>query len=313
MTKISNAQVRLLLVDDTPANLEIAGTILEKEGYDLYIADSGDSALELASKTAFDLILLDIMMPGLDGFETLRKLRQLKQGKHIPVIFLSAKMDIESVVRGFELGAVDYIRKPFNLLELKARVQTHVELKKTRELLEEKNKSLRQAYKDLAITAATDPLTRLLNRREMMKRMECELAKHERAGRPFSVIIADIDDFKKVNDTYGHLVGDNVLVAVAAILLSGTRRADSVARWGGEEFLLMLPETPVAGAAQLAEKLRQAVERHVFAVGPADVRVTMSFGACEIDGADALDDLLTKADLALYRGKAGGRNRVIIA
>ncbi len=312
MAKIRNSQVKILLVDDTPANLEIAGRVLEKEGYDLYIADSGYSALELVEKTAFDLILLDIMMPGMDGFEAYRKIRQHANGKRVLVVFLSAKTDIDSVVRGFELGAVDYVRKPFNVLELRARVRNYVELKKTRELLEQKNKSLQEAYKNLEITAATDALTHLLNRREMMKRMEYERVKHMRNKRPFSIVIADIDHFKNINDTFGHKAGDDVLIAVAGILRAGIRKADSVARWGGEEFLLMLPETQADGAANLADKLRQTVGETAIPHGKSTVSVTMTFGVRQFTGG-SLDDLLIAADNALYEGKARGRNCVVAA
>lgn len=312
MMEINNEQIRILLIDDTPVNLEIAGKTLEKEGYDLYIADNGYSALELIGKTNFDLILLDIMMPEMDGFETLIKIRQIKNCKNTPVIFLTAKVDIESVIRGFELGAIDYIRKPFNELELKARVRIHVELKKIREELEEKNKSLEEAYGILKVAATTDPLTHLLNRREMSKRMETAMLQYERYKHLFSIIIADIDFFKKVNDTYGHERGDSVLVTVAEILLNSARKTDSISRWGGEEFLLLLPETNAAGAAKLAEKIRKNTEKMVFHHGEAEFNVTMTCGICEFDGNMALDELISNADKALYDGKANGRNRCVI-
>ncbi|MDR7866636.1 MAG: diguanylate cyclase [Sporomusaceae bacterium] len=312
MTRVKNENIRVLLVDDTPANLEIAGSILEKEGYDLYIADSGVTALELIEATAFDLILLDIMMPGLDGFETYKMMRKFEKAKKVPVIFLSAKVDIESIVRGFELGAVDYIRKPFNEAELKARVRTHVELKKMREELELKNKSLQEAYDNLEITAATDVLTQLLNRREMMRRLEYERVKYSRNKRPFSIVLADIDYFKKVNDTYGHEAGDDVLIAIAMVTKGCTRKADSVARWGGEEFMLLLPETDAGGAMRLAEKIRRAIEHHTVFHGEAEIRVTITLGICEFTGIGFLDELISNADRALYRGKAEGRNRTAV-
>lgn len=313
MSGIQNEQIRILLVDDTPVNLEIAGKTLEREGYDLYIADSGKAALELVETTDFDLILLDIMMPEMDGFETYARIRQGANHKDVPIIFITAKVDIESLVQGFELGAVDYIRKPFNELELKARVKTHVELKKVREELEQKNASLQQAYQILEVSATTDSLPQVFNRREMAKRLEYEQTNHERNHRSFAIIIADIDYFKKVNDTYGHECGDKVLVAVAQLLKSNTRKIDCVARWGGEEFLLLLPETDAAGAAKLAEKLRKIIEDTVFYHGNAEFRITITFGVCEYKRNLTLDQLIASADNALYEGKAAGRNRVVVA
>lgn len=174
-----------------------------------------------------------------------------------------------------------------------------------------KNIHLQEAYDSLEVTAATDALTQLLNRREMRRRLEYERVKFTRNKRPFSIVIADIDEFKKVNDTYGHLAGDEVLAAVAKILRGNTRQADSVARWGGEEFLLLLPETPAAGAAVLAEKVRRAIEGNTVAYGKAAIRVTMTFGVCEFKGS-GLDELIAKADRALYEGKAKGRNCTVI-
>jgi len=313
MIKFDNRQIRILLVDDTPANLEIAVKILEQEHYDLYIADSGLTALELIEKITFDLILMDIMMPDMDGFETYKRIREKEKNKDLPIIFLTAKVDIESMVKGFELGAVDYIRKPFNGLELKARVRNHVELKKIREEAEQKNKKLLEAYEALEIIATTDPLTKLLNRREMLKRMEYERVNYERSQSPFSIVIADIDFFKKVNDTYGHDCGDHVLMSVAELLQTNARKQDSISRWGGEEFLLMLPDTDATGATILAEKLRRKIEESLFDCDMGQIKVTLTFGISVFMGNEALDKLISKADGALYEGKQNGRNRVVLS
>lgn len=310
--KIDNRQIKILLIDDTPVNLEIAGKILEKENYDIYIAESGYTALELIEETDFDLILLDIMMPEMDGFETYKKMKEYKKFNDAPVIFLTAKVDIESVVNGFELGAVDYIRKPFNGLELKARVRTHVELKKMREELEEKNKSLSDAYERLEIIATTDPLTKLFNRREITKKLEEEQIRFERNNHPFSIIIADIDFFKKVNDNYGHAYGDFILKSVSHILKNTARKQDSVSRWGGEEFLLLLPETDAAGAASLAEKLRSKIANIAFDDGSFQITITLTFGINVYDRVQNMDSLISAADSALYEGKQKGRNCVVI-
>jgi two-component system, cell cycle response regulator len=313
MVKIDNSEIRVLLVDDTPTNLEIAGKTLEKENYDLYIADNGTSALELIEKIDFDLILLDIMMPEMDGFETYRRMRKNEKNRMVPVIFLTAKVDIETVVTGFALGAVDYIKKPFNELELKARVKNHVELKKIREELEQKNAKLQEMYDTLQLVANTDPLTKLWNRREMTHRMEQEQNRFLRNGseKTFSVVIADIDFFKNINDTYGHGFGDFILKSVADILQGNVRKQDVVARWGGEEFLLLLPETGADGAAIVANKLRKMIEESTFVEGDVSTKVTMTFGASVYKTNQSLDSLLTIADTALYEGKQKGRNRVV--
>jgi diguanylate cyclase (GGDEF)-like protein len=248
----------------------------------------------------------------MDGFETYKKMKDHKKFNDVPVIFLTAKVDIDSVVNGFELGAVDYIRKPFNGLELKARVRTHVELKKMREELEEKNKSLSDAYEKLEIIATTDPLTKLFNRRIITKKLEEEQIRFERNNNPFSIIITDIDFFKKVNDTYGHNCGDFILKSIADILKNTSRRQDSVSRWGGEEFLLLLPETNAKGAAALAEKLRSKIENITFDNGESQVKVTLTFGVNVYDKVQNIDTLISKADSALYEGKEKGRNCVVV-
>lgn len=311
MMKIDNSQVKILLVDDTPVNLEIAGKILERENYDLHIADSGQMAVELTESTDFDLILMDIMMPEMDGFESFTQIRRNKKCSTTPVIFLTAKVDIESVVKGFELGAVDYIRKPFNGLELLARVRTHVELKRTREELERKNRCLQEAYQRLETVATTDSLTGLFNRREVIRRLDYQRVSFERYQRHFSVIMGDIDFFKRINDDYGHNFGDHILSSVAGLLQANVRRNDIVGRWGGEEFLIILPETDAAGAATVAEKLRASIEGEKFNDAEHSARVTMTFGISTYTGPQSLDTLINKADSALYLGKDQGRNRVV--
>ncbi|MGE5677575.1 MAG: diguanylate cyclase [Pseudomonadota bacterium] len=311
MQAIDNSKVRILLVDDTPVNLEIAGKILEQEGYDLYIADSGDTALQLTSENAFDLILLDIMMPDMDGFETCYKIREGEKNKDVPVIFLTAKVDIDSIVNGFELGAVDYIRKPYNGMELKVRVKNHIELKKAREEMEEKNLRLQEAYDQLKVLATTDPLTKLLNRREMLNRIEYEKTSYGRKRQPFSLIICDIDFFKKVNDNYGHECGDLVLKHVAKLLGDNIRDQDSACRWGGEEFLLLLPDTFSSGSAVLAEKLREVIENTDFEYNGNHLKLTMTFGISNYRGTGSLDELISSADKAMYEGKKNGRNCIM--
>lgn len=311
MGKIDNREIKILIVDDTTFNLEIAGKILQKEDYDIYVADSGETALELVDNVQFDLILLDIMMPVMDGFETCKRIKDKPEYANIPIIFLSARVEIDSIIKGFQYGAVDYIRKPFNDMELIARVRTHVELKKTREQLERENKKLEEAYALQQILATTDPLTKLINRREVLRLIEHEKNRYERNKTPFTIIVSDIDFFKRVNDNYGHECGDVVLCTVAEILKSSTRKQDYVSRWGGEEFLILLPDTALEGGVILAEKLRGKIQKKVFRYGDDDFTVTMTFGVSSYSDNKTIDKLINEADEALYKGKENGRNQVV--
>ncbi len=313
MIEIDNRQVRVLIVDDSPEILQAGQDILEQENYDVYVADSGAVAVELICGISFDLIIMDMLMPVMDGFEAITILKQNEHSKDIPVIFLTEKLDIDGMVKGFELGAVDYLRKPFNELELKARVKNHVLIKKMREELDLKDSNLREAYNLLEITVTTDPLTNLLNRREIINRLENEQVRFERNKRPFSIVIADIDYFKKINDTYGKRFGDYIIVTLSEALSNMIRKQDSISRLGDEEFLLILPETDTSGAEAFAEKLRSNVQELVFSKNENETKITMTFGISTYDTVSELDELLDRADRALRTGKQKGRNRVVSA
>ncbi len=312
MQEFDNTQVKILIVDDIAENLEIAGKILARDHYDIYIADSGAMAIELAASHVFDLILLDIMMPGIDGFETCRHLKQLPRLREVPVIFLSARAEIDSVVRGFEIGGVDYVRKPFNPVELLARVRTHVELRKFREVLEAQKLDLEKALAYSRSLARTDELTGLLNRREINNLIGYEMIRAERNKREFSIVFADVDFFKVVNDVHGHVVGDQVLKELAQLLSLNVRAEDFVARWGGEEIIILLPETSPEEAAELANRLRLTIASYPFSSGDKILYVTMSFGICGHGPGMALNSLIDQADKALYESKRKGRNQVVI-
>ncbi len=313
MYQLDNTRIKILIVDDTPENLEIAGSILARDHYDIYIADNGQMALDLARNNVFDLILLDIMMPGLDGLATCEQLKKIPTSRDVPVVFLSARAEIDSVVKGFAMGAVDYVRKPFNPVELLARVRTHVELRQFREQVEIKNMELERALAYARSLARTDELTGLLNRREINALVEYEIVRAERNKREFAIVIADIDFFKVINDVHGHLVGDSVLQEIARLLSQNVRAQDFVSRWGGEEFLLLLPETNAEEAMDLANRLRLAVGSYPFNGNDSIFYTTMSFGVCGHEAGITLTALLDKADKALYQGKNSGRNKVVLS
>ncbi len=315
---------KILIVDDVPANIKILGELL-KGKYEIFVAGNGIKAVQVAKTKHPDLILMDVMMPEMDGFAACNVLKNFEETAEIPIIFITAKTETEDIVKGFEAGGVDYITKPFNSAELDARVKTHLELKKSREELKKyaqqledlnqelslKNTQLNQVMENLHLAAMTDPLTRLANRRYITEKAKEEITRFKRTGRNFAFILGDIDYFKKINDQYGHECGDYVLKFVAEIMRAGIREQDCLARWGGEEFLFLMPETDLEGSQTVAEKLRQKVQEAKIFYGENDLSVTMTFGVAVFDQSDGMDDSIKKADLALYTGKEKGRNCVV--
>jgi diguanylate cyclase (GGDEF)-like protein len=316
---------RILIVDDVPANVKILREMLISN-YELFVATNGRMAVEVAEAKMPDLILMDVMMPEVDGVTACGVLHSRPATAEIPVIFITAKSEVDDMVRGFEAGGVDYVTKPFSPAELNARVKTHLELKRSREQLqsygrqleeanrqlEDRNDRLNEAIEQLHMAAMTDPLTGLRNRRYMTMKIQEEMVRFKRTRRLFSLVIADIDHFKDVNDQYGHECGDEVLRRVADVLRLGVREQDAVARWGGEEFLMLLPETESSGAALVAEKLRRAIEETAGQCLGQTIAVTMTFGATAYDESANMDTTIREADNALYLGKQRGRNRVVV-
>ncbi len=315
---MSKKKPLILIVDDNPKNLQVFTQLIESNGYDTAIALNGEQALDFVESDTPDLILLDIMMPGIDGFEVCRKLKENSRYSNIPVIFLTAKIEKEDIIRGFEVGAVDYISKPFNSYELIARIRTHVELSQSRRNLLELNKKLEKANRELIILnqklkkrSITDTLTGLYNRRYMMKKLKEEKNRCERNNRCFSVIISDIDNFKKFNDKYGHDCGDYVLKAITQTMQDSIRKQDILSRWGGEEFLFLLPETDGYGAEVLGEKVRSKIEKTKYKYEDLELSVTMTFGIAEFSCDIGIDKTIKKADEALMKGKETGKNKVV--
>jgi diguanylate cyclase (GGDEF)-like protein len=290
----------ILIVDDMPANIRVLADTL-KSDYRVRVATSGAKALEVAaSSPPPDLILLDVMMPGMDGYEVCRRLRDDPRTSAIPVIFVTAKDEAEEEAHGLGLGAVDYITKPFHLPIVRARVRTHVTLKRKTDLLDS--------------LASLDGLTHIPNRRRFDDSLRQEWARAAREGMLLAVAMLDVDYFKPYNDHYGHGLGDECLRRVAGALRARLQRpADLVARYGGEEFVLLLPDTDAAGALSLAESCRVAVSalRIPHAYSSAADHVTLSIGVAATQPPnDGPSRLLARADEALYRAKSEGRNRV---
>lgn len=294
------SKFKILVVDDEKSNLDILVHIL-RPAYTLYIATSGIEALKRVESNAPDLILLDIIMPDMNGFDVLCELKKSDMTRSIPVIFITGLNSIEDEERGFALGAVDYITKPFHHSIVKARVKTHLQIVKQIHTIEK--------------LCMIDALTDIPNRRSFDKQIRAEWGRAIRDKSPLSMLMIDIDNFKTYNDTYGHSHGDMVLQAISKIFLSSLRRAgDFAARWGGEEFAVLLPNTALSGALEIAEIIRSRVEAIDISQlsGDPSTCLTISIGvSATIPSFDSsMSAFIGDADKALYVAKTTGKNQV---
>jgi diguanylate cyclase (GGDEF)-like protein len=292
---------KVLVADDDAINRDVLCELLQPE-YTVLLAKNGAQAVQRAMRHVPDLILLDVMMPDMSGFEVLRRLRATPQTEHVSIIFISGLDRPEDEAAGLNMGASDYIAKPFNATVVLARVALHLQLVRQRRLLEH--------------LAHVDGLTELANRRRFDDVYDLEWQRARRSGLPLSLALLDIDSFKQFNDLYGHPAGDRALRAVARVAGSHMRRpADLAARYGGEELVFLMPETDAAQALQIAQAMRQAVADLMIAhAGSAAAScLTVSVGGATLGPAQAENSaaLFEAADVQLYRAKQGGRNRVI--
>lgn len=310
----SNISPLIMIVDDNPQNLHLLGSMLGNSSeFDLSFATSGDEALEIICDQTPDLILLDVNMPGKNGFETCICLRQNEATRDVPVIFLTAQGEAEYVVKGFKCGGNDYVVKPFEPQELLARVRVQLELLNSRRELKRLNSELLKVNEELRSLSNTDGLLKIANRRYFDEMLLKEWHRAMRGNHCLSLLILDVDYFKRYNDHYGHLQGDECLKKVAEIISSNLHRAtDMVARYGGEEFAVILSETTPEGALHLAEIIREAIQRSAIPHQGSDVGpcLTISIGAAGlIPQIDMIPDcLMNSADKALYLAKTEGRN-----
>ena len=304
---------RVLIVDDHPDNVEVLRARLEAMGYRTACAGDGEEALDKVHASPPDLILLDVMMPRLDGNEVARRIKADKDLPFIPIIMQTALDSVENKVEALGAGADDYITKPINFDELQARVRAMLRIKSLQDELKRRERDLATANAKLTRIAVTDGLTGLYNRRHLEQRLR-EMFDHSlRLHEPLAVVMFDLDRFKNINDTFGHQAGDEVLRDLATLLRQAVREIDRIGRYGGEEFMAILPGTVLDAAVTFAERARQEVEEHLFRCDAGTLRCTLSCGvaAWPHPRIRHREDLVKAADDALYVAKALGRNKVV--
>ncbi|MDQ7056605.1 MAG: diguanylate cyclase [Persephonella sp.] len=289
----------ILIVDDTVENLDILAELLED--YDVIDATDGQDALEILKEEKVDLILLDVMMPELDGFELCSRIKENPKTKDIPIIFITALTDEESIVKAYDIGGSDYITKPFKKKELLAKVRREFKLQ--------------ELQKKLKLLASTDPLTKLYNRRYFTEISRHFVLTAKRENQPLSLLMIDIDEFKSINDSYGHDVGDRVIVTMSQILVENQRKSDVICRWGGEEFLVLLPNTSLDGAFTVGEKFRKRTEDTVLDITEnRQLKFTISVGISQVNvkEEESLELCHKESRYSSLRSKKEGRNCVVL-
>jgi len=301
MNRPATKRARVLIIDDQRLNVQVLTDIL-KDHYDVSVAGDGERAIELCERRPPDLVLLDVLMPGLDGYEVCRRLKSNPATNEVPVIFVTSRDSVDDQIRGLDAGAVDFITTPVHAPIVLARARAHIALKQHADRLRE--------------LALTDTLTGVANRRSFDDRLKSEWRRCQRNRRPIALILIDVDHFKQYNDTYGHQAGDKCLAQVAtAMKLSLRRPADLLSRYGGEEFACLLPETGLGQAMRRAEELGRSVENLGIphAQSSAGPVVTVSCGAAAlVPGAELQPrNLVRVADEMLYAAKRAGRNRTM--
>lgn len=298
--------MKILIVDDDFAYRKLLSTILAQLEHEVVEAENGSVAWDILQETQYSFIITDWMMPALSGLELVKTIRAAEFPNYTYIIMLTARSTRDDIIEGLEAGVDDYLTKPFDLDELRARIAIG-----TRILHLESR--LRATLKQLEILATYDGLTNLFNRRALYEAIRTEWNRANREGKPISLIMLDIDHFKEINDEFGHLVGDDAIRHVAQILTQHKRSYDMVGRWGGEEFLLILPGTDLSEAACVAERLRKALSTSPLCINETqNVIIYASFGVAGLNAQESsgFDRYIQQADRALYRAKNTGRNQV---
>jgi len=308
------SKANVLLVEDNNTQAAIIRGFLEKNGYRVLWATDGMSAFKIAKTQPVDIILLDLILPDIDGNNVCRWLKLDLNTRGIPIIMLTAKSAVSDRVAGLEAGADDYLPKPFDEDELNARIYVRLRSKTHQDELHQKNRQLEDMITRVETLAIMDSLTGLFNRRRFESILAAEYKKAKRYQGPLSCLMIDIDHFKEVNDVQGHQGGDTVLKEIAQLIQKNIREVDTAARWGGEEFVVLCPNTSKENARPIAERIRQSAAEQAF-TGAGGRQITVSIGIAGLPdpSIDTREKLVHTADLAMYEAKKGGRNRVELA
>ncbi|MEZ4630671.1 MAG: diguanylate cyclase [Deinococcales bacterium] len=300
-----------MIVDDHPTNLRLLFDALHGEGYEVLVAQSGKSMLSRLEHMNPDIILLDVKMPDMDGFEVCQKLkRDYASHYHTPVIFMTALSDTESKVQAFEIGAVDYVTKPVQVVEVIARVKTHLKIHSLQQELSKRVQELEESHTKIERMSIEDALTSLYNRRYLDDYLFKLYEQSKRYKKVLTLAMLDIDHFKQINDNFSHKVGDDVLRQVAKLFQETIRAADMVARYGGEEFVIVFPETSLDEAKDVSERVRRTISSYPWGNLQQKLQVTISIGLASGTELESYEKLLSLADDKLYESKRAGRNRV---
>ncbi|MDP3112370.1 MAG: diguanylate cyclase [Thermodesulfovibrionales bacterium] len=308
------AKAKILLVEDSKAQAGLIRDFLEKTGYEVIWAENGKSAIKIAKSKGIDIILLDLVLPDISGNEVCRWLKLNEDTKGLPIIMLTVKDGLTDKVAGLEAGADDYVPKPYNEIELNARIYASLRTKALQDELRQKNHQLEDLLRQVEIMAITDQLTGIYNRRRLETVLEEEFRRTIRYKSPLACLMIDIDHFKRINDRFGHHTGDMVIKETAQIITECARDIDTVARWGGEEFLALFPQTNKEDALQPAVRIIKKVSEHKFSE-ISDEQITISIGIASAPdpSIDTEEKLIHASDMALYEAKKKGRNRAELA
>ena len=304
------ALAKILLVEDDKIQAKVTIEYLEKNGHEVVWAETGNSAIKVVKHQTVDLILLDRVLPDMDGNNICRFLRLDEKTRDIPIIFLTVKGSVEEKVTGLDAGADDYLPKPYSEVELNARIYACLRTKALRDELKQMNLQLKEMLTKVEILAMTDSLTGLFNRRHFENIAEKEFVRTVRYLNSASCLMIDVDKFKDVNDKYSHHAGDEVLKDIAATIQKCIRDIDIAARWGGEEFIVLLPQTKKEQAIIPATRILNFIAEHKFTACSEQITVSIGIASVPHPSIDTIDKFIHTADLALYQAKAKGRNRV---
>ncbi|MFZ3045707.1 MAG: response regulator, partial [Desulfatirhabdiaceae bacterium] len=317
---VTHQGICALVADDNVVARKIISLCLSREGIDVHEAEDGQKAYEIITQglDRIDIVITDLMMPEMDGMQLCRQIRQGLGMLDIPIIVLTAMSDLSEILEVFKVGASDYLIKPYAKEELLARISVHIERNRINRELRTTIRMLKEANEKIEKLSIMDPLTGCFNRGYLNSQLAKEIKRAVRYGKPLSIILSDIDHFKRVNDVYGHQAGDHVLIRFVEMIQHVLRNdVDWIGRYGGEEFLIVLPDTPVANATTVAEKLRKAVSCEPIPWDNHEIAITSSFGLTGFDSVQEsngplVEKMLKFADENLYEAKKNGRNQVVI-